>query len=187
MDKELDKQKNGEWYIPSAEVFVKLQNKSRKFMQEYNKESDKKKREEILKKWLGNIGENCYIEPPFFCDFGCNLKLGEKVYFNTNCIVLDSAEIEIGDYTMIGSGVQIYTPEHPLSIEERRKDFERALPIKIGRDCWIGSGVIILPGVEIGDGTVIGAGSIVIKSVPSNCVAVGNPCKVIKKTGENYE
>ena len=187
MDKELEKQKNGEWYIPSAEVFVKLQNKSRKFMQEYNKESDKKKREEILKKWLGNIGENCYIEPPFFCDFGCNLKLGEKVYFNTTCIVLDSAEIEIGDYTMIGSGVQICTPEHPLSIEERRKDFERALPIKIGRDCWIGSGVIILPGVEIGDGTVIGAGSIVTKSVPSNCVAVGNPCKVIKKTGENYE
>lgn len=182
---ELIKQQNGEYYNPSSEIFVKLQDKSRDFMRKFNAEPDKKKRSEILKNWLKKIGENCYIEPDFFCDFGCNLTLGNNVYFNTGCIVLDSAQVEIGDYTMIGSGVQICTPEHTLDIEGRRKNLERALPVRIGKDCWIGSGAIILPGIEIGNGTVIGVGSVVTKDIPENCVAVGNPCKVTKKIEDN--
>lgn len=185
MEEELKKQQNGEYYIPSSEIFVKLQDKSRKFMRRFNAGADKKKRGKILEKWLKKVGQDCYIEPPFFCDFGCNLILGDNVYLNTGCTVLDSAEVEIGDYTMIGSGVQICTPTHPLDIEGRRKNLERALPVKIGKDCWIGSGAIILPGVEIGNGTVIGAGSVVTKNIPENCVAVGNPCKVIKKFEDN--
>ena len=181
MNKELEKQQNGEYYISGAEIFVKLQDKSRKFMRKFNKETNKNKRNDILKKWLKETGENCYIEPPFFCDFGCNLKLGNKVYFNTGCIILDSAQVEIGDYTMIGSGVQICTPKHPLDIEGRRKNLEKAISIKIGKDCWIGSGAIILAGVKIGDGSIIGAGSVVTKDIPPNSVAVGNPCKIIKK------
>ena len=183
MDKELQKQKNGEYYIPSSKVFVDMQNKSRKFMQKFNSELNREKRVKILKKWLKSVGENCYIEPNFFCDFGCNLTLGNNVYFNTGCIVLDSAQVEIGDYTMVGSGVQICTPQHPLDIEGRRKDLERALPVKIGNDCWIGSGAIILSGVTIGNGTTIGAGSVVTKDIPPMSVAVGNPCRVIKKLG----
>ncbi len=181
LEEELIKQQNGEYYIPSSEVFVKLQNKSRVFMRKFNNETNKNNRNKILKKWINKVGENCYIEPPFFCDFGCNLKLGNNVYFNTNCTVLDSAIVEIGDYTMIGSGVQICTPLHPLDAVERRKGLEKALSVTIGKDCWIGSGAIILPGVTIGDGTTIGAGSVVTKDIPENCVAVGNPCKVVKK------
>ena len=184
LEEELVKQQNGEYYIPSSEIFVKLQNKSRAFMCKFNNETDRKKRHKILKDWLKATGKACYIEPPFFCDFGCNLKLGNNVYFNTNCTVLDSAIVEVGDYTMIGSGVQICTPEHPLDAKERRKGLEKALPVKIGKDCWIGSGAIILSGVIIGDGTTIGAGSVVTKNIPSNCVAVGNPCKVIKNLKE---
>ena len=184
MEEELIKQKNGEYYNPKSSVFVKLQDKSRTFMQKFNKEENKNKREKILKSWLKNVGENCYIEPSFFCDYGCNLTLGNNVYFNTGCTVLDSAEVEIGDFTMVGSGVQICTPQHPLDIEERRKDLERALPVKIGKDCWIGSGAIILAGVTIGDGTTIGAGSVVTKDIPSMSVAVGNPCKIIKNLNE---
>lgn len=184
MEKELEKQRNGEYYNPSSPVFVKLQDKSRKFMRKFNSETSKKKRSIILKKWLKSVGENCYVEPNFFCDFGCNLTLGKNVYFNTGCIVLDSAEIEIGDYTMIGSGVQFCTPEHPLDIEGRRKDLEKALPIKVGKDCWIGSGAIILSGVTIGNGTTIGAGSVVTKDIPPMSVAVGNPCRVIKSIEE---
>ena len=180
MDEELKKQKNGEYYIPGSQDFVKLQDKSRSFMRAFNSETDKNKRGEILKKWLKKVGDNCYIEPDFFCDFGCNLMLGNNVYFNTKCIVLDSADVEISDYTMIGSGVQICTPEHPLDIKARRKNLERALPVKIGKDCWIGSGAIILSGITIGDGTTIGAGSVVTKDIPPMSVAVGNPCRVIK-------
>ena len=181
MEEELRKQKNGEYYIPRSPVFVKLQDKSRVLMRKFNEEKDKNERKNILRKWLKNVGENCVIEPDFFCDFGCNLTLGNNVYFNTGCVVLDSADVEIGDFTMIGSRVQICTPEHPLDIEERRKDLERAFPVKIGKDCWIGSGAIILSGVTIGDGTTIGAGSVVTKDIPPMSVAVGNPCRVIKK------
>lgn len=180
MKDEFVKQQSGEYYFPKSKVITDMQDKSRSIMNRFNSEKDKTIRGMVLKMWLKKVGQNCFVEPPFFCDFGSNTMLGENVYINTGCTILDSAQIEIGDFTMIGSGVQICTPEHPLDVEGRRKELERALPVKIGKDCWIGSGAIILPGVTIGDGTTIGAGSVVTKDIPSNCVAVGNPCKVIK-------
>lgn len=179
---EYEKQMSRKWYNPDDKEIKALQDNSRILMNLYNSELDKEKRSKILKKWLKKTGKGSYIEPNVFIDFGCHVSLGKNVYLNTGCILLDSAEIKIGDNTMIGSGVQILTPEHPLIAEERitKKDFEIAKPVKIGKNCWIGSGAIILPNVKIGDNTTIGAGSVVTKDVPSSCLAVGNPCRVIK-------
>lgn len=181
MKTEYEKQQCGDFYNSSDKEIVKLQLKSRKYQAKFNKELNRKKRFNILKKWLGEIQENSYIEPNFFCDFGCHLFLGKNVYINTNCTILDSAKVTIGDYTMIGPNVQICTPGHPIKPDERNGEkCEFAKPINIGANCWLGAGVIILPNITIGEGSVIGAGSIVTKDIPPHSVAVGNPCKVIK-------
>lgn len=182
MTTEYEKQQTSQWYNPDDAEIKSLQDKSRVLMNSFNSEKDKQKRLEIMKKWLKSAGETSYIEPNVFIDFGCHVELGENVYLNTGCILLDSAKIQIGDNTMIGSGVQILTPNHPLDARERttRQDFEIAQPVVIGKNCWIGSGAIILPNVKIGDNTTIGAGSVVTKDIPSDCVAVGNPCRVVK-------
>ena len=180
---EHDKQLNGEWYNSNVPEILELQDRSRLLMREFNLELDKDKRFSILKRWFKEVGQDSYIEPNFFCDFGCHMILGKGVYFNANCTVLDSAYITIGDDTWIGSGVQLCTPTHPIHPEDRmnKSCAEKADPINIGKRCWIGSGAIILGGVTIGDGTTIGAGSVVVKDIPPYSVAVGNPCKVIRK------
>ena len=183
---EYQKQQTGKWYNSNDKEIQALQQKSRKLMKMFNEELDSNKRYKILKEWVKEAGEECYIEPPVFIDFGCHVNLGKKVYLNTGCTFLDSAEVSIGDYTLIGPNVQFLTPEHPLHPETRvesiikEKDFEIAKPIKIGKGCWICTGAIIFPGVTIGDGVTIGAGSVVTKDVPSRCIAYGNPCKVVK-------
>jgi maltose O-acetyltransferase len=116
------------------------------------------------------------VQPPFFCDYGFNLELGERVYFNFNCVVLDVCQVRIGSFTLFGPAVQIYTATHPLGAMARRK-VESGRPISIGSDCWIGGGAIILPGVTIGDRSVIGAGSVVTRDVPADVMAAGNPCR----------
>lgn len=121
-----------------------------------------------------------YIEPHFFCDYGNNIFLGERFYANHNCVILDVAKVTIGDRVMLGPQVQIYTTSHPLDAEERESGIEYAAEVEIGDDCWIGGGAIILPGVSIGKGSVIGAGSLVTKDIPAGVVAVGNPCVVLK-------
>ena len=131
------------------------------------------------------LGEECYIEPPLHANWGGkHVKLGRNVYANFNLTLVDDSYIEIGDYTMIAPNVVIATAGHPILPELREKVYQYNMPVKIGRNVWIGAGALILPGVTIGDNTVIGAGSVVTKDIPANVVAVGNPCRVLRPIGE---
>ncbi|RZL93030.1 MAG: sugar O-acetyltransferase [Variovorax sp.] len=140
---------------------------------------DDPRRRQLLMELFGQGGETVFVTPPFFCDYGTQIELGENVYFNVNCVLLDVCPIRIGAHTLIGPAVQIYTPLHPLDAALRRRQ-EYGKPVTIGSDVWIGGGAIILPGVEIGDRTVIGAGSVVSRSIPADVFAAGNPCRVIR-------
>lgn len=123
---------------------------------------------------------NAYVTPPFQCDYGTNIVLGDSVYFNFNCVVLDVARVFIGNNVMFGPAVQIYTATHPMDPVERRSGIESGKTIRIGNDVWVGGAAVICPGVTIGDGAVIGAGSVVVKDIPAGVFAAGNPCKVIR-------
>ena len=143
------------------------------------------KRNELLKKLFAQIGEECYIEPPLHANWGGHhVHVGRNVYANFGLTLVDDTHIYIGDYTMIGPNVIITTGGHPILPELREKGYQYNAPVHIGRNCWLGAGVIILPGVTIGDNTVIGAGSVVTKDIPANVVAVGNPCRVLREIGE---
>jgi maltose O-acetyltransferase len=120
------------------------------------------------------------MQPPFYCDYGSNIELGERVFFNFNCVVLDVCQVSIGDYTLLGPAVQIYTPLHPFNAELRRTQ-EHGKPVEIGSDVWIGGGALILPGVRIGSRSVIGAGSVVSRNIPEDVFAAGNPCRVVRQ------
>ena len=135
---------------------------------------------EALRDLIPSIPKTSLIAPPFFCDYGCGVVLGESVFINANCTFLDGAEIRIGDFTLIGPNVQLYTPQHPFDAEERRKPIESCYPITIGKDCWIGGGVVICPGVTLGDRVIVGAGSVVTKDVASDTVVAGVPAKFIR-------
>ncbi|MDA7915793.1 sugar O-acetyltransferase [Verrucomicrobia bacterium] len=143
-------------------------------------EDQNEKRRQLLTKLFGRETD-AWIQPPFFCDYGTNIVLGQNVFFNFNCVVLDVAQVTIGDNVLFGPAVQIYTASHPISAAERRKLLESAKPISIGSDVWVGGGAIICPGVSIGDRTVIGAGSVVTHDLPSDVLAVGNPARVIRE------
>ena len=145
------------------------------------KPSDFEKRKALLKEILGNTKENVWVESDFWCDYGYNINVGENFYANHNLVILDGAKVTFGDNVFIGPNCGFYTPEHPINPEERNKGLEYAKPITIGNNVWIGGSVTILGGVTIGDNVVIGAGSVVTKNIPPNVVAVGNPCKIIKK------
>lgn len=135
----------------------------------------------VLEELIPQIPKTSKILPPFYCDHGDGIKLGENVFINANCTFLDGGFIIIGDNTMLGPNVQIYTPHHPMDYVQRRDNKEYAYPVVIEEDCWIGGGTIICPGVTIGARSVVGAGSVVTKDIPADCVAVGNPARVIKK------
>jgi maltose O-acetyltransferase len=150
---------------------------------EYNniKPSKIEERTEIMKQILGKTGNQFWIEQPFICDYGYNIEIGENFYSNHNLVILDANKVKFGDNVFIAPNCGFYTAGHPLDYETRNKGLEYAKPIEVGNNVWIGGNVIVLPGVTIGDNVVIGAGSIVTKDIPSNSVAVGNPCKVIKE------
>jgi maltose O-acetyltransferase len=173
----------GELYLASDPELVSDRKLSRSFARPYNlsTEEETQKRQEILKQWLGRIGEKIEIEPPFYCDYGTNIFIGNNFYANFGCVILDCNTVEIGDNVLLAPYVQIYTAHHPVNPELRLTGRELASPIKIGNNVWVGGGAIICPGVTIGDNTTIGAGSVVVKDIPSNAIAVGNPCKVIRE------
>jgi maltose O-acetyltransferase len=133
----------------------------------------------LLRDLLGAFGEESVIRPPFYCDYGSNIRIGNGVFLNFGCVLLDVAAIEVGDYTQIGPNVQIYTADHPREAALRRVGFERGKPIRIGRNVWIGGGAILLPGITIGDDAIIGAGSVVTADVPPGATAVGNPARLL--------
>ncbi len=155
-----------------ARLLLKALNESR--------EDEPETRTEILKELIPHAAAGLWLQPPFYCDYGYNIKLGERVFFNFNCVVLDVMPVTIGSRTLFGPNVQIYTAMHPMDHKERATGLEFAKPITIGEDVWIGGGAIICPGVTIGDRSVIGAGSVVTKDIPADVVAAGNPCKVIR-------
>lgn len=143
--------------------------------------SQVKEREEILRGLLGRTGKTFSIVSPFFCDYGYNIEIGENFFMNMNCVILDGAKVTFGDNVFIAPGCGFYTAGHPLDVERRNAGLEYALPIRVGNNVWIGAQVCVLPGVTIGDNTVIGAGSVVTKDIPSGVLAAGNPCRVIRE------
>ena len=184
---EKEKMQAGELYLPNDEDIAEEQKACLEKLYDYNatRPSETKKREALLKEMFAEIGEGCYIEPPFHANFGGkHCRFGKNVYANFNLTLVDDGEIFVGDNVMFAPSVIVATASHPLSGELRAKGYQYNKPVKIGKNCWIGSGAIILPGVSIGENTVIGAGSVVNKDIPANVVAVGNPCKVIREISE---
>jgi maltose O-acetyltransferase len=156
----------------NARLLLKMLNDSR--------EDESAERHQILKQLLPNAGEELWLQPPFYCDYGYNIKLGDKVFFNFNCVILDVGPVTIGSRTLFGPNVQVYTATHPMDHKKRAAGLEYAKPIIIGEDVWIGGSAVICPGVHIGDRSVIGAGSVVTKDIPADVFAAGNPCRVIR-------
>ncbi len=141
-------------------------------------------REAVIRRLLGRTGKNVSIVSPFFCDYGYNIEIGENFFMNMNCVILDGAKVTFGDNVFVAPGCGFYTAGHPLDAERRNAGLEYALPIRIGNNVWIGAQVCVLPGVTIGDNSVIGAGSVVTKDIPSGVLAAGNPCRVIRPITE---
>ena len=175
----------GEMYLASDPQLLKERRQAKRLLRKLNitEYLVTKTAKTIIKELLPNTGKNFYVEPPFHCDYGYNIHCGDNVYFNVNCVVLDTIKITIGSHVLFGPGVQIYAASHPLD-PEIRKTLEFSKTVNIGDNCWIGGGTIILPGVNIGNNCVIGAGAVVTKSIPENSMAVGNPAKVIKNLND---
>ena len=182
-----DKMHTTELYFPEDEEIMNEQlqclNKLYDFNQTRPTELDK--RTKMLKEMCAEIGEGCYIEPPLHSNWGGkHTHFGRNVYANFNLTLVDDTHIYIGDYTLLGPNVVIATAGHPILPELREKAFQYNAPVHIGRNCWLGAGVIVLPGVTIGDNSVIGAGAVVTKDIPAGVIAVGNPCRVLRKIDE---
>lgn len=184
MDVETEKAKMlaGELYRSADPELVADIRRAQRLLVRYNATSEEEpdKRTALLRELLGSCGDGAVIKPVFACDYGYNIRLGRKVFINYHCVFLDCAPIEIGDDVQMGPAVQLYTAAHPLEPDLRRSGLEYARPIRIGDDVWIGGGAIILAGVTIGNGSVIGAGSVVVHDVPPATVVVGNPARVVR-------
>ncbi len=182
-----DKLHTGELYLPGDEEIMTHQLMCLDRLYDFNKTrpTELTKRQELMKEMFAEVGNDCYIEPPFYSNFGGeHVHLGKSIYMNFGVTMVDDTHIYIGDYTMIGPNVTIATAGHPIYPPLREKAYQYNSSVKIGRNCWIGAGAVILPSVSIGDNVVIGAGSVVNKDIPSNVVAVGNPCKVLREINE---
>lgn len=173
----------GELYIVNDPELAVMNKKNRRLMYEFNhsKFDEGERRKTIIKKLLGKTGKNVHFEPPFRCDYGTHITVGENFYANFDCIMLDVAPITIGDNVMFGPRVGVYTAGHPIDHEIRVSGLEFGTAITIGNNVWVGANAVINPGVTIGDDVIIGSGSVVTKDIPSNVVAVGNPCRVLRE------
>lgn len=183
-----DRMFTGDLYLPNDTAITEEQNACLELLYTFNqtRPSEQEKRNQLLKQMFAEIGENCYIEPPFHANFGGkHVHFGKNVYANFNLTMVDDGHIYVGDYTMFAPGVIVATAGHPILPELRETVYQYNMPVHIGKNCWIGAGAIILPGVTIGDQVVVGAGSVVTKDLPSNVVAVGNPCRVIREINEH--
>ena len=182
---------SGEIYWPSNNEIMDIQLRCVEKQYDYNRTRplEQEKRAEMLKEMFAEIGDGCYIEPPLHSNWGGHhVHFGKNVYANFNLTLVDDTHIYIGDCTMIGPNVVIATAGHPILPELREKGYQYNMPVHIGRNCWLGAGVIVLPGITIGNNVVVGAGSVVTKDIPDNVVAVGNPCKVLRKINKHdYE
>ena len=188
MPTEKEKMINGEPYYPFADDTLKDErNRAKELCFEYNSLPPSKRAEknEILRKLFGKTAENFLIESDFNCDYGYNIEIGENFYMNHNGVILDCTKVKFGDNVFIGPNCGFYTAIHPIEPKQRISALEAAKPITIGSNVWFGGNVVVLPGVTIGDNSVIGAGSVVTKSIPAGVVAVGNPCKVLRQITED--
>ncbi len=183
-----EKMHAGEMYLPHDEKILKDQFRYLDRLYDFNmtRSTEQQKRQEMLKVMFAEIGEGCYIEPPLHTNFGGHhVHFGKKVYANFNLTLVDDTHIYVGDYTMFGPNVVVATAGHPILPELREQGYQYNAPVHIGKNCWIGAGAVIVPGITIGDNVVIGAGSVVTKDIPSNVVAVGNPCHVLREVNEH--
>ena len=183
-----DKMHTGELYLPGDVEIMKEQQICLDKLYDYNmtRPTESEKRQKLLKEMFAEIGEDCYIEPPFHANWGGkHVHFGKCVYANFNFTAVDDTHIYVGDYTMFGPNVILATAGHPILPELRQEAYQYNMPVHIGKNCWLGAGVIVLPGVTIGDNTVIGAGSVVTKDIPSDVVAVGNPCRILREINEH--
>ena len=185
MSSERQKMLAGEMYDPLDPELAAARERARDLCQALNatREAQQEERRRVLRELFGLGGDSVWMQPPFFCDYGSNIELGERVFFNFNCVVLDVCPVRIGSLSLFGPAVQIYTAMHPFNAGLRRHQ-EFGKPVDIGSDVWVGGGAIILPGVRIGSQAVIGAGSVVTRDVPDGMFAAGNPCRVIRAITE---
>ena len=182
-----EKMHTGDVYYPSGDEIMNEQLECLDRLYDFNmtRPTELDKREKMLKEMFAEIGENCYVEPPLHANWGGkHVHFGDNVYANFNLTMVDDTHIYVGDCTLFGPNVVVATAGHPIDPELRSKAYQFNMPVHIGKNCWIGAGAVIVPGVTIGDNTVIGAGSVVTKDIPSNVVAVGNPCKVLREISD---
>ncbi len=182
-----DKLHTGELYLPNDDSIMveQLQCLDRLYDFNMTRPSEMDKRNALLKEMFAEIGEECYIEPPFHANWGGHhVHFGRNIYANFNLTMVDDTHIYVGDYTMFGPNVTVATAGHPILPELRQQSYQYNMPVHIGKNCWIGAGALIMPGITIGDNVVVGAGSVVTKDLPSNVVAVGNPCKILREVNE---
>lgn len=181
-----ERMKSGQLYFCTDPELAREQLECLEKLYDYNQTRplEQEKRATLLKEFFAEVGENCYVEPPLRANWGRNTHLGNNVYANFNLTLVDDTDIFIGDSVMFGPNVTVATAGHPIDPELRRRVGQYNIPVRIGNNVWIGANAVILPGVTIGDNTVIGAGSIVTRDLPANVVAVGNPCRVLRPIGE---
>jgi maltose O-acetyltransferase len=185
MGDERQKMLAGELYDPFDPELVAARERARDLCRALNDTRDARQldRRQLLESLFGSGGDSVWMQPPYYCDYGANIHLGTRVYFNFNCVVLDVCEVRIGSYTLFGPAVQILTPLHPFNAALRRER-ESGKPVEIGEDVWVGGGALILAGVRIGSRAVVGAGSVVTRDIPEGVFAAGNPCRVIRDIPE---